>query len=173
MTRATREQVEARVNDLLRIMLDGAEPGWDICEFVREQEQTEGSNWHVADGEKPLSYSQIRRYVEKAEQRIFKSIRTSPKRQLRLHLAKRRALYAKALSQGDIRAALACLDSEAKLLNLFDVDIVRQLEEMRRQIAELKANGIGNPTPPAQGNASRTNGVSRLPGIAGPGEDSP
>jgi hypothetical protein len=55
----------------------------------------------------------------KAEARILRSVRTSPKRQLRLHLAKRRNLFAKAVAQGDTRAALACLDSEAKLLDLY------------------------------------------------------
>jgi hypothetical protein len=90
-----------------------------LCDFVREQEQTPGSCWHVGEGEAPLSYSQIRRYAAKAEARILRSVRTSPKRQLRLHLAKRRNLFAKAVSQGDTRAALACLDSEAKLLDLY------------------------------------------------------
>jgi hypothetical protein len=35
------------------------------------------------------------------------------------HLAQRRNLYAKAVLAGDLRAALAAADSEAKLLNLF------------------------------------------------------
>jgi hypothetical protein len=132
MSRATKEQTEARVKDLVRIMLDGAIPAWDLCEFVREQEETEGSNWHLAEGDKPLSYSQIRRYAARAEKLISATYRASTKKDLRRHLAQRRNLYAKAVSQGDIRAALSCLDSEAKLLGLFEVELERQLAEMQR-----------------------------------------
>jgi hypothetical protein len=119
MKRAPKELVDARVQDLLRIILDGAEEGWDLCEFVREREAEEGSPWHLAEGEKPLSYSQIRRYAARAERLIAESCRASRKRLLRRHLARRRNLYAKACLQGDVRAALACLDSEADLLGLF------------------------------------------------------
>ena len=38
---------------------------------------------------------------------------------MRRHLAQRRNLYAKAVSAGDVRTALAVLDSEAKMLRLF------------------------------------------------------
>src|SRR2546421_11364180 len=100
MSRATKEQVEARVTDLLRILLDGAEAGWDLCEFVREKEAEEGSYWHVAEGAKPLSYSQIRRYVEKAEKLIARSCRTSRKKLLGQHQAVRRNLEAKAVFPG-------------------------------------------------------------------------
>src|SRR5262249_14761776 len=114
-----KELVEARVRDLLRIILDGAEEGWDLCEFVREKEAEPGSPWHLAEGDKPLSYSQIRRYAARAERLIAESCRASHKRLLRRHLARRRNLYATAVRQGDVRAALACLDSEADLLGLF------------------------------------------------------
>jgi hypothetical protein len=119
MARAGKDLVEARVRDLVEILLDGAEPGWDLCETVRGWEQEEGSAWHLAEGEKPLSYSQIRRYAARAEKLIASSCRASRKRLLRRHLARRRRLYATAVQQGDTRAALACLDSEAKLLGLF------------------------------------------------------
>ncbi len=111
--------VARRVEELVRVLLDGAEESWDVCEFVRDQEKEPGSAWEVKDGEKPLSYSQIRRYVVKADKLIGESCRASRKKLLRRHLAKRRNLYAKAVSQGDVRAALAVLDSEAKLLDLF------------------------------------------------------
>jgi hypothetical protein len=174
--KATKAQVEARVIDLLRVILDGAEKGWDLCEYVREQEQEPASCWHVAEGGKPLSYSQIRRYAEKAEERIVKSVRTSRKRQLRMHLAKRRALYAKAIAQGDIRAALACVDSEAKLCGLFDDELTRQLDRMQKQIEEMKRDGERHPTPTGQADASGPGGAvppgdgHAPPAEAGPGE---
>jgi hypothetical protein len=116
--RAGKEQVEARVNDILRIMLDGAQP-WDYVEYVREQEAEADTPWHVGEDAKPLTYSQIRRYVNKAEKRIEKAATEDRGRLLRRHLAKRANLYAKAVSQGDLRCALACLDSEARLIGLF------------------------------------------------------
>jgi hypothetical protein len=146
---ANKALTEARCISLVRVLLDGAEPRWDLCEFVREQELERGSCWFVGEGESPLSYSQIRRYCAKAEERILKSSRTTPKRQLRLHLAKRRALYAKAIQQGDIRAALSCVDSEAKLLGMFDTTIVGEIDELRRLILETKTQqGSGTPTTP-------------------------
>jgi hypothetical protein len=119
MSRATKQQVEARTRDILRVLLDGAEPGWDLCEFVREQEQQEGSNWYVGQGEKPLSYSQIRRYAARAEELIRESCRTSRKKLLRQHAAMRRSLYAKAVSQGDVRAAASVLKDLGELLGLY------------------------------------------------------
>lgn len=138
MGRPTKNTVARRVEELLRIILDGAEVGWDLCEYVREQEQAEGSVWHVGEGDKPLSYSQIRRYAAKAEKLIAASCRAHRKKVLRRHLAQRRNLYAKAVSQGDIRAALSCLDSEAKMLGLFEDEVHRQLAELRQQVESLR-----------------------------------
>jgi hypothetical protein len=119
MPRAGKDLVDARVNDLVTIILDGCELAFDLCQFVAEREQEPGSPWHTADGEKPLSYRQIRRYAVRAEAVIAETCRTSRKRLLRRHLARRRNLYAKAVSQGDVRAALACLHDEAELLGLY------------------------------------------------------
>jgi hypothetical protein len=118
MARATKELVDARTNDILRIMLDGAE-AWDLREYVREKEQEEGSPWHLADGAKPLSYGQIRRYAVRAEKLIRETCRISHKRLLRKHQAQRRNLYAKAVSQGDIRAAASVLKDLAELQGLY------------------------------------------------------
>jgi len=135
--------ITRRTEEVLRIILDGAEVGWDLCEYVREQEKTEGSIWFVAEGEKPLSYSQIRRYAVKAEKLIAESCRASRKKLLRRHLARRRNLYAKAVSQGDIRAALAVLDSEAKMLGLNDDETTRQIDELQRQLEEIRRHAFG------------------------------
>jgi hypothetical protein len=116
---ASKALVDARVNDLAQIILDGCELAFDLCAFVREKEQEPGSPWHLADGAKPLSESQIRRYRVKAEMLIGESCRASRKLLLRRHLARRRNLFAKAVNMGDVRAALACLHDEAELLGLY------------------------------------------------------
>lgn len=110
--------VARRVEEILRILLDGAE-WWDTREFVREKEQEPGSAWELPPDAKPLSDSQIRRYIAKATAMIAESCRASRKKLFRRYLAQRRNLYAKAVAQGDVRAALAVLDSEAKMVGLF------------------------------------------------------
>ena len=107
-----------RVEEVLRIRLDGAE-FWDVREYVREKELEEGSPWFLEEDRPPLSDSQLWRYVAKADAAIAESCRASSKKLVRRHLAQRRSLYAKAVSAGDFRVALAALDSEAELLGLF------------------------------------------------------
>jgi hypothetical protein len=119
MRRASKDLVDARVNDLVQIILAGAVLEFDLCEFVREKEREEGSAWHLAEGEKPLSYSQIRRYAVRAERVIAETTRTSRKRLLRKHRARRQHLYALAVQQGDIRAAAAVLKDLAELEGLY------------------------------------------------------
>jgi hypothetical protein len=116
--KATKQQTERRVEELLRIRLDGAE-FWDLREYVREKEKEEGSAWHLAPGATPLSDSQIRRLASRADALIAASRERSRRKAVRLHLARRRNLYAKAVLQGDIRTALAVLRDEAELLDLY------------------------------------------------------
>src|SRR5262245_49930337 len=116
--RATKAQIQARVEDVLRIRLDGAE-FWDVREYAREQEQTPGSSWQLKEGAKPLSDGQLWRYIRRADQLIAESGRASRKKLLRRHLAQRRNLYAKALSAGDYRGALAAARDECELLGLY------------------------------------------------------
>jgi hypothetical protein len=119
--KATRAQVQARVEEVLAIRLDGAQ-FWHVREYAREKEREEESPWHLKDGQKPLSDGQLWRYIRRADQMLADSCRASRKKLLRRHLAQRRHLYAKAVSQGDTRAALAALDSEAKLIGLFPAE---------------------------------------------------
>ena len=154
--RPTKAQVEARVDEILRIRLDGAEI-WDIREYVREKEQEDGSPWQLADGATPLTDSQLYRYLAKAEQLIAASSRASRNKLVRRHLAQRRSLYAKAVSAGDYRAALAALESEAKLQGLFDIparaaklEPIKTPEDALRviasAIADLRAGRLDNKT---------------------------
>lgn len=114
----TKATIARRVEEVLRIRLDGAE-FWDVREYAREKEAEEGSAWHLAEGEKPLSDGQLRRYVSRVDRMIAESCRASRRKLLRRHLAQRRNLYAKAVAQGDIRVALSVLADEAKLLGLY------------------------------------------------------
>jgi len=116
--KSTKATVAQRIEEVLRIRLDGAE-FWDVREYAREKEAEPGTAWELPPDGKPLSDSQLWRYISQADRMIAESCRASRKKLLRRHLAQRRNLYAKAVSQGDTRAALAVLSDEAKLLGLY------------------------------------------------------
>ena len=116
--KATKAQIQLRVDDLLTFRLEGARL-WDIRQYVTEKEKEPGSTWYRGEGAKPLSDAMLWRYIRWADALIASDARSSRKKRTRLHVAKRQNLFAKAVSQGDIRTALAVLDSEAKLLGLY------------------------------------------------------
>src|SRR5712692_4714473 len=108
--------VRQRVDEVLAILLDGAE-AWDVRQFVAEKQAARETPW---DG-RPVSDKALAGYVAEAQRQIAKATRTTPDPQaIKTHLAKRRSLYAKAVSQVDVRAALSCLCDEASLLGLYD-----------------------------------------------------
>jgi hypothetical protein len=115
----TKATIAKRVEEFVQIVLDGAEPH-DLRLYVSERQADADSPWARPEGKRPLSDRQIRRYAARAEGVIAESCRTSRKKLLRRHLARRRNLYAKAVSAGDIRTALACLADEARLTGLYD-----------------------------------------------------
>ena len=106
---------QRRLEDLYAIRLDGAEFP-DIREYVREKEAEAGSAWHLKEGETPLSDSQIRRYLARADQLVCGTLEHSRKKIRNRRLRQRRRLYAKAMAAGDLRCALSVLDSESRLL---------------------------------------------------------
>ena len=112
--RATNTTREARIEAIVRIKLDGAEP-WDVRQFVAVSEKAGESPWTMGRGKKPLSDRQIRRYCALADERIAECVRTLNPEAFHLHLAKRHRLYAKAVQAGDLRTALAVLSDLAKL----------------------------------------------------------
>src|SRR5258708_7151856 len=80
--------VAQRVEEVLRIRLEGAQ-FWDVREYVREQEQENGSPWKPAKRQTPLSDSQLRRYVQRADRLIQASVKEKRSKALRRHLARR------------------------------------------------------------------------------------
>ncbi|MBX9681419.1 MAG: hypothetical protein K2X38_21910 [Gemmataceae bacterium] len=105
-------------------MLDGAAT-WDVCEFVAQEEKNPESPWFMQSGEQPRGYAAVMKVLRQAKAVIAAEGIGDREQLLQLHIAKRQAVYAKALEQGDMRAALACLDSEAKILGLFPKEQAR------------------------------------------------
>lgn len=131
--RASKAIVTARVESLIRPRLAGLQ-WWDVRDYVVAQQNVVGSPWHVPDGAKGMSDTQLRRYIGKADNLIQRLRERSRKRSFGNHLAKCRHLYAQAIKAGDLRAALAALKAEAKLLDLYP----RPEDELRREVAELR-----------------------------------
>ena len=163
-TKTTEAQVRQRVEELLRIRLDGAEL-WDCREYVREKVAAKDPIW----GEKLLSDSQIYRYLARVDSQIAQACREKRPKLLRLHLAKRRSLYARAVNVGDLRTALAVLRDEAELAALYpkpEDELRKELEDLKQQLAELERHGDGIP---AGGNRSPQTGAPGAGGADGAG----
>jgi hypothetical protein len=151
----TKATLQQRLDEILAIRLDGA-TFFDVRRYVAEQEAEGKEPWTIALGGKHVSERTLWRYIEKTDRMIAQTCREGRKRLLRRHLAQRRALYAKCVNMGDMRAALACLDSEAKLAGLFDDEVNRLIEQLQKEIAELKStNGNRSTAKTPDSDASR------------------
>lgn len=147
--RPTKIQVQQRVEDILRIRLDGAE-FHDVREFAIEQGAKRGGPWERPAGHKPLSDPTLWRYIAAADEAIRAGLLSSRKKRLRMHLARRRNLYAKAVLAGDLRAALSVLDSLAKLEGLYpspDAALVEQVARLEDRLRAVAAATAVAPTP--------------------------
>ncbi len=117
--RVSKVLFKKRVAEIARILLDGA-VGIDVEDFIAEKEKESESLWFIPEGQQGIGYSQRMRMIQRAETLIGEMCQGDDKiKALQRHLAMRRRLYAAAVAQGDVKAALACADSEAKLLKLF------------------------------------------------------
>ncbi len=127
-TKVSAAEVARRVGEILRIRLDGAQ-FHDIVQFVADQK------WELKE-------RQIYNYIRRADDLLVERQEKKRKRVVGLHLAKRQALYARAVNAGDYRTALAIADSEAKLRGLFPEsgarELARMLTEQSKIIVELE-----------------------------------
>src|SRR5262249_49154062 len=155
MAKADKALAARRVDDVLRIRLDGAR-WWDVRDFVREKEKEEGSAWFVAAGDKPLSDAMIRKYQERADRLVDQEHEKSRKRLFRRHVARLNHLYGRATTTGELSVARAILRDLAEMQRLLPrpedelEKEVRQLREMLKGITDGPGNAAagGRPTPP-------------------------
>ena len=146
--------VQTRVEEVLQLRLVGALPT-DICRHARDEK------WNV-------SVRQVQRYIAAADKLLLANVEKNRDRLMAFHYSARRALFARAMSVSDYSTARQLLNDEAKLLGLFDSEITAQLEEMRRQLAELTAaNGHSAPAQATDAAASQPDGASRSSGESG------
>jgi hypothetical protein len=94
-----------RTQEITRLVLAGAE-------FPEIRQYASDQGWD-------LSERQIRRYLRRAYQELAQSAHRNRDELLGRHLMQRRALYARALKQQDIKTALSVLKDEASLEGLY------------------------------------------------------
>jgi hypothetical protein len=116
--KATKEVVRARVDDILRIILDGAF-GPQIRQYIAEQEAKGEYPWTIRPGSKPLGERMICRYISDANARMGQVLLTDREEAIKRHIGMRQNLYARSIAKGDERTALACARDMAELLGLY------------------------------------------------------
>jgi hypothetical protein len=114
--KAETAEVALRVEEVLRIRLDGAQYH-DVVQFAAEKK------WDLKE-------RQIREYMRRADELLVDRQDKSRKKVIARHLAQRQALYARAVNAADYRTALAILDSDAKLRGLYPEKELKDLAKL-------------------------------------------
>jgi hypothetical protein len=115
--KAKRQQ---QLEEILRIRIDGAQSPWDVRDYVRERESgaEAAEPWKLEKGQPPLTDAQIAKLVTNADALILKAAHDDLDVLVARQVMQRRALYARAVNNGELTVALACIRDEAKLLGL-------------------------------------------------------
>lgn len=123
--RASKAAYEARIDDVLQLILDGAGRR-DIIRFASEKTTVQIDK----DGKetKPsfpwitkhkLSSRQIDTYIADATEHMVTACKEADKNLIQRHRGRRESLYARAVNSGDLRTALAVIDSLGNLEGVF------------------------------------------------------
>ncbi|HEY2909029.1 MAG TPA: hypothetical protein VGI99_02225 [Gemmataceae bacterium] len=138
--------VAARVEEVLRIRLDGAQ-FHDVVQYSAEKQ------WDINE-------RQLRNYIRRADELLVKRTDRNRRRVVARHLAQRQALFARAVNAADYRTALAILADEAKLRGLYPEKDLKELvrlaaaqaakiEELEKRHASGKDSQPDSPERPA------------------------
>ena len=125
--RADKATVRRRVTEVVELILLG-KSFRQILAYGHEQ------GWHVRK-------SQMKKYAKAAHRELEQASAEERRHMRAFHIARREMLYKRALEQGDIRTALSCLDSHAKLLGLFDPE-PRQQKTAQEPRQAAAANAV-------------------------------
>ncbi|MBA4192594.1 MAG: hypothetical protein C0467_31890 [Planctomycetaceae bacterium] len=142
--KASRLEVAERVEEILKIRLDGAQ-FHDCVTFAKEK------GWNVSE-------RQVGRYISSADELLVERLEKKRKPVIARHIAQRQALFARAVNAADLRTALAILDSECKLRGLFPEagvkDLLKLLASQEERLRKMEGNSdavtAGPATPQAQ-----------------------
>lgn len=156
--KADAAEVARRVEEVLRIRLDGAQYH-DVVQYAAEK------HWDLKE-------RQLREYMARADDLLVRRQEKSRKRLIARRVAQREALYARCVNAADHRTALAVLSDLDKLQGLYPEkelkDLVKlaaaQAERLRQLEARLDASGGQAP-----GGAPAAGPATGPAGGAGPG----
>ena len=141
--KAEAAEVALRVEEVLRIVLDGAQYH-DVVQYSAEK------GWNLKE-------RQLREYMRRANELLVERQDKSRKQALARHLAMRKTLYGRTVNAADYRTALAIAADEAKLLGLYPEKELKELAKLAAaqgaRIAELEhrlhdAHPVSTPPPP-------------------------
>jgi hypothetical protein len=132
--------VALRVEEILRIRLDGAQYH-DVLQYSAEK------GWNLKE-------RQLREYMRRADTLLVERQDKNRKQVIARHLAQRTALYARAVNAADYRTALAILSDDAKLRGLYPEKEIKELvklaaaqgqriEELERRLHDAHTVGEG------------------------------
>jgi hypothetical protein len=102
---------------------------------------------------------------------IAESARATRKQRLRVHVARRKSLYARAVNAADYRTALAVLADLAKLEGLYPnpaEDLKKQLDELEKQLEELESELAAGRLPGSRGPSQEGLSAERFAAAATP-----
>ena len=145
--KASRAEVAARVGEVLRIRLGGA-AFHDVVAFAKKKK------WNVSE-------RQCGRYLEKADELLAGRSDRKRRRIIAVHLARREALFAKAVNAADYRTGLAVLADLAKLQDLYAND--RDLRELLK-LTTMQEHRIKDLEDRLRAHAERNPGPTPSPG---------
>ncbi len=128
MSRSDKATLDHRIEEVRQMMIAGAS-------FPDVQKYADQQGWQV-------SRRQLRRYQDKAYQRMAKLTERNRAELLGRHLMQRRAIYARCLKAKDYRTALAAARDEAALLGLYAPTKIAQTDSqgqdvVPKQVVEL------------------------------------
>ncbi len=105
MPKATKAEIMGRVEEVLRIRLDGAQMH-EIVQYASEKQ------WNVGE-------RQLRNYLAASDGLLAERLEKDRDKVFARHVAQRRTLYARAVNGADYRTALAIAKDEAELQGLY------------------------------------------------------
>ena len=159
--KATAAEVALRVEEVLRIVLDGAQYH-DVLQYAAEK------GWDLKE-------RQVREYMSRASDLLVERQEKKRKRLVALHLARRDALYARAVNAADYRTALAVLSDAAKLQGLYPVvqakiEVPNVLGDLIREAVrhDLDARNQSHATGGDPGQPAAVGGCGSAPDVENP-----
>lgn len=114
--KADKATIAQRIEEVLRIRLDGAE-FHDIVQYASEKQ------WGVSE-------RQLWNYIHKADDLLVERQERNRKRTVARHVAQRQALFARCVNGADFRTALAVLTDLAKLRGLYPEKEAKELAKI-------------------------------------------